>query len=329
MKTKIRTTILVLALASTSHAQSINVTPTGVGIGNGVGGPQGNFEIYTYTDGNARPLISLRSRYDGQGKYGMIRFGDASQTSNYQKGAIIYESTTSVGRGRMHLALENTDGAGSVALSDARLTVLSNGNVGVGTVNPLAPLDVANSFYSALGEIIIRPQIPTNSPEGGQITLLGSSSYSNVVMDNYAGSLRLFAGASSLAMNRATGNVAIGTSSFDEKFNVNGNVKAKGYVTAPSSWADYVFKGDYKLPTLTEVEEHIAANGHLPGIPSEKEVLAKGFNLAEMDSKLLAQIEQLTLHMIALNKKMEAQQEEIKALRAASGGTRLSVNSSK
>ena len=120
--------------------------------GNGVGGPQGNFEIYTYTDANATPLISLRSRYDGAGKYGMIRFGDASQTFNYQKGAIIYESTTSVGRGRMHLALENTDGAGSVALSDAKLTVLSNGDVGIGTTSPGVKLDV-NGSVNASGNI--------------------------------------------------------------------------------------------------------------------------------------------------------------------------------
>jgi hypothetical protein len=110
--------------------------------GNGVGGPQGNFEIYTYTDANVTPLISLRSRYDGAGKYGMIRFGDASQTTNYQKGAIIYESTTSVGRGKFHIALENTDGPGSVALADARVTVLSDGNVGIGAMAPVEKLEV-------------------------------------------------------------------------------------------------------------------------------------------------------------------------------------------
>jgi hypothetical protein len=114
--------------------------------GNGVGGPQGNFEIFTYTDANAAPLMSLRSRYDGVGKYGMIRFGDASQTSNYQKGALIYESTTPVGRGRFHIALENTDGSGSVALSDAKVTVLSNGNVGIGSTTPADKLVVAGNL---------------------------------------------------------------------------------------------------------------------------------------------------------------------------------------
>ncbi len=42
--------------------------------------------------------------------------------------------------------------------------------------------------------------------------------------------------------------------------------------------------------------------GHLPGIPSAAEVEANGISLSEMQSRLLQKVEELTLHMIALEK---------------------------
>ncbi|MFA6083759.1 hypothetical protein [Mucilaginibacter sp.] len=78
----------------------------------------------------------------------MIRFGDYTQTTDYQKGALIYESVAGSARGKFHIALENTDGSGSVTLADAKLTVLSGGNVGVGTTTPDAKLTVNGTLHS-------------------------------------------------------------------------------------------------------------------------------------------------------------------------------------
>jgi hypothetical protein len=50
---------------------------------------------------------------------------------------------------------------------------------------------------------------------------------------------------------------------------------------------------------------------HLPGIPSEKEVKENGVDLGEMQMRLLAQIEQLTLHAIAQEKRLQAQEKRI------------------
>jgi hypothetical protein len=46
------------------------------------------------------------------------------------------------------------------------------------------------------------------------------------------------------------------------------------------------------------VAEYVKENHHLPEIPSAAEVQANGVSLGEMQSKLLAKIEELTLHMI-------------------------------
>ena len=55
----------------------------------------------------------------------------------------------------------------------------------------------------------------------------------------------------------------------------------------------------------------IEVNHHLPEIPSAGEVAAKGVSLGEMQAKLLAKIEELTLHMIEAEKENGALRERI------------------
>jgi len=119
-----------------------NIFPTSGNAGIGTLNPVGNLDIFDSRNMTITPLISIRSNFHVIGNYGMIKFGDYTQTTDYQKGAIIYESVEGSARGKFHIALENTDSPGSVTLADARLTVLSNGNVGVGIVNPNEKLAV-------------------------------------------------------------------------------------------------------------------------------------------------------------------------------------------
>ncbi|MDR6544289.1 hypothetical protein J2810_000311 [Chryseobacterium rhizosphaerae] len=90
--------------------------------------------------------------------------------------------------------------------------------------------------------------------------------------------------------------------------------KVKVESPAANGWADYVFKKDYKLRTLDEVEKHIQEKGHLPNIPSAKEVDKEGINLGEMDAKLLEKIEELTLYSIEQNKQLKFQEEQLRHL---------------
>lgn len=91
--------------------------------------------------------------------------------------------------------------------------------------------------------------------------------------------------------------------------------KVKVDLASANGWADYVFKKDYKLNSLEEVEKHIQEKGHLPNIPSADEVVKNGINLGEMDAKLLEKIEELTLYSIEQNKQIKSQSEEIKELK--------------
>jgi hypothetical protein len=68
-------------------------------------------------------------------------YGFAGNT--YQKGATFFESIDGNARGKFHIAMNDAATSANVTLSDARLTVTSAGNVGIGTASPSQKLDVA------------------------------------------------------------------------------------------------------------------------------------------------------------------------------------------
>ncbi len=119
------------------------------------------------------------------------------------------------------------------------------------------------------------------------------------------------------------GYVGIGTIAPTCPLTVNGTIRAKE-VIVDTGWSDYVFAPEHRLAPLTEVEAAIKADHHLPGIPSQGEVAAKGVSVGEMQAKLLEKVEELTLYVIAQDKRVAAQdkrieklEEENRSLRAA------------
>lgn len=100
------------------------------------------------------------------------------------------------------------------------------------------------------------------------------------------------------------GNVGIGTVAPSHKLSVNGGIRAKE-VRVNTGWADYVFEPTYHLRPLAAVEQFIKDYGHLPDIPSAKVIESDGLDLGALQSKMMAKIEELTLYLIAANKKIE------------------------
>lgn len=85
-------------------------------------------------------------------------------------------------------------------------------------------------------------------------------------------------------------------------------------VRVSTTWADYVFAKEYKLPSLNEVEKHIQEKGHLINVPSAKQVEQDGIELGEMAKIQQEKIEELTLYIIEQNKINEAQNKIISEL---------------
>ena len=96
---------------------------------------------------------------------------------------------------------------------------------------------------------------------------------------------------------------------------VNGHVSCTRLKVTQTGWADFVFHPDYQLPTLQEVEAYIKAHQHLPGVATAAEVEEKGADVGDTQKVLLQKVEELTLYMIELNKKVEKLERENETLR--------------
>lgn len=123
-------------------------------------------------------------------------------------------------------------------------------------------------------------------------------------------------GKATMLLTQPNSFLGIGTSTFVDgadtyRLSVKGAIRADR-VRVYTTWADYVFEKEYKLPTLEEVEKHIQENGHLKDIPSAKEVEANGIELGEMNKKLLLKVEELTLYIIEMNKELQEVKSQIK-----------------
>ena len=108
--------------------------------------------------------------------------------------------------------------------------------------------------------------------------------------------------------------ITVSNSAGTEVFRVYGNgttyatylvsKQIKVDLNASSIWYDHVFAPDYPLMPLKEVEQFVKDNRHLPDIPSEEILRETGLNLAEMDGLLLKKVEELTLYIIELEKRI-------------------------
>jgi hypothetical protein len=112
----------------------------------------------------------------------------------------------------------------------------------------------------------------------------------------------------------SAGNVGIGTSNPLYLLTVNGTLGARVVVTNPAGWSDYVFDPGYHLTPLEDVAAYISEHHHLPEIPSAAEVAEKGIVVGDMESKLLAKIEELTLHMIQAEEKSRLLERTVQSL---------------
>lgn len=101
-----------------------------------------------------------------------------------------------------------------------------------------------------------------------------------------------------------------GVSLTNYKLFVKGGILADE-VRVSTTWADYVFEENYKLPTLEEVEKHIKEKGHLINVPSGKQVETDGIEVGQMAKIQQEKIEELTLYIIEQNKINERQRQQL------------------
>jgi len=241
-----------------------------------------------------------------------------------------------------------------------RMRIANNGYIGIGTVNPQSMLhtvtngddiDAGGSKQYSQGLIIegrtggrsatigaqLEFVIPANTDglnpwgQGRIITVAGNSSSGNAVGKMIIGTRRMFDKKGTgqqwfygddIVID-GVGNVGIGTLSPKEKLSINGKIRAHEIKVETANWHDYVFSKNYGLPTLQSVEKYIEQNGYLQEMPSAKEVESNGINVGEMNAKLLKKIEELTLYLIDLDKKVNKLSTENKELKGLLSNNKL------
>ena len=230
--------------------------------------------------------------------------------SSYTKDGDIQLIGTS-GNKFVHIDASGTtpiDGNIKLYLSGSGDSFFKGGNLGIGTDNPSESLEVdgriknnntvqfASGWYSDTS-----PSIRVGDEQYG---ISAKTGYLRLWSKASSGGI-LFNTNSSEAMRiTSSGEVGIGTITPSHKLTVNGTIKAEEIIVGNVT-ADYVFKDDYYLRPLEDVESFINKNGYLPNIPNEKEVEINGLQIGELNVKLLEKIEELTLYIIDLEKRIQ------------------------
>ncbi len=254
--------------------------------------------------GNTNPRFPLSFNWSLGDK---ISFFDGGEAGNYGIGVQPYLLQIHSYSADDDIAL----GHGSSENFIETMRVKGNGNVGIGTNSPRFPLSFTNSLGDKIslwdgGEsgnygIGVQPyllQIHANSVTDDIALGYGTS-------QNFIETMRV----------KGNGNVCIGTQNNDYKLNVNGTIRSTE-VRVEAGWADYVFKKNYRLRSLSEVERFIKTNKHLPGIPSAQKIQKSGLAVGEMQSKMMEKIEELTLYLIKANKQIQQLKDEVKQLQS-------------
>ncbi|MEM9700787.1 MAG: hypothetical protein AAF943_18620, partial [Pseudomonadota bacterium] len=111
----------------------------------------------------------------------------------------------------------------------------------------------------------------------------------------------------------------VGTGAPEMELFQSGDLAIRGrYISAGTQLTvpDYVFADDYALRPLSEVQNFIDANSHLPDVPSAADIAADGLDITEMQMTLLKKIEELTLYTLEQEARHEAQEAKNQAQEA-------------
>ncbi|WP_131535669.1 tail fiber protein [Pedobacter nototheniae] len=188
--------------------------------------------------------------------------------------------------------------------------VTMGGNVGIGTLNPQHGIEVASD-----GKIAATVITSSNSPLPNSSVMFSIAGFNNFFGVDGLWTSKYFGLKTDGTFVTMGGNVGIGTTTPDSKLTVKGKIHAeeiKVDINVPGP--DYVFEENYSLLHLSEVENYIKINKHLPEIPSAKNMEKNGINLSEMNMLLLKKIEELTLHLIEKDKEIQKQKKQIGAI---------------
>jgi len=201
--------------------------------------------------------------------------------------------------------------AGEAAL----LVDTTSGAVGLGTGAPAAPLHVTRADGTA--SVLVENTGRSPSAVREMLTMRNNGG-SYFTLDNTQAGTTWFFTHENSAPNRFIIADAV-TDGPEFTLTADGDVTIPGNFISGSTTLnvpDYVFEDGYALRPLSEVQTFIAANKHLPDVPSVADVARDGLDLTQMQLAQLRKIEELTLYTLEQETRLAAQAREIADLRA-------------
>jgi hypothetical protein len=237
-----------------------------------------------------------------------LRFRTPTDNEIIRLGVVVGQQDFPAANGDFYIYSAETNTMPFVVKKNGNLSLVANsGFTGIGITEPKYKLNVAQDISM------------NNDIDVAQFGVSGASDPAKRVVMGYdvngAGFGFIKAGWfqhqwTNLSLQPNGGNVGIGITNPSEKLSVNGKIRAKEIKVEATGWPDYVFDEGYKARNLEELESYIKANKHLPGMPSAKEIEANGIAVSEMLKSQQQKIEELTLQLIELNKKVTTLQQK-------------------
>ena len=180
--------------------------------------------------------------------------------------------------------------------------IFNDGNIGIGTTSPSEKLEVVGVMRT------INQGLAAATWDNLSLWSDGENSYIHANGDEKGLHIKSNTGGKILLES----NVGIGTQNPDQMLTVKGKIHAEEIIVDLAVPADYVFKPNYKLMPLHQVEQFVKTNSHLPEIPSANEITKNGLSVGEMQNKLLQKVEELTLYVIQQQKKIDELERKMK-----------------
>ncbi len=308
--------LFVLALISFSVPYAQNV---------GIGTSMPNYKLHV-AGGDIFVQSSTggyRFGYDGSNQWRYVTTGggaDLLMTNSTNGSSFTY---------RHYFSQDGDIGIGTGATSPvARLDVKTGDNTSTTSAfmlrnsNGDTMMRIRNNGYVGIGYNGTSYGRPLNIEGNGANFYYNASTFGGAIFPDANNNLVLWSNSSGPGMNvvlqPSWGQVTIGTynAAAGYKLSIDGKIICEeARIQLSTSWPDYVFNNNYELRSLSDLEEFIHKNKHLPNMPSAAEVeKEKGFDVGDIQRRMLEKIEELTLYVIQLKKENQQLQTRIETL---------------
>jgi hypothetical protein len=259
--------------------------------------------------------------------------GANSRITNFGSGNLLINYSDDLAHPTSLTAINTGSASGDIYLGNNNKKVIMNGIVGIGTNTPTEKLEIDHYNPSPASSGMVLDNISSDNKNseikfnsnGNLLWALGnnlfhstSSSEHNFFIFNELSyhapfyineEEKTFIGFSALPVSHALLNSIY-------KLYVDGGIATRDVkVTSNSTWPDYVFKDNYKPMSLKELENYLIINKHLPDMPAADAIQKnEGFEVGDLQTKLLKTVEEQTLYIISLQKQIDEMKKKMNEL---------------